>query len=74
MLQRLATVKSADCRKLVAERSEDPRPRQDARLWACQFSWEVSATRQHEVYRQVLGRAPGSGPVQITSPMGERWQ
>jgi alpha-1,3-rhamnosyl/mannosyltransferase len=39
------------CRKLVAERGEEPRPREESRRWAQQFSWEVSATRHLEVYR-----------------------
>src|SRR5262249_46173389 len=39
------------CRQLVAERGEQPQPRQEARCWARQFSWQVSAARHLEVYR-----------------------
>jgi alpha-1,3-rhamnosyl/mannosyltransferase len=40
------------CRKLLAERGEQPRPRDDARRWARQFSWDSSAARHLEVYRR----------------------
>jgi alpha-1,3-rhamnosyl/mannosyltransferase len=42
------------CRRLLAERKQEPRPWQDARQWARQFSWEVSAARHLDVYRQAV--------------------
>jgi alpha-1,3-rhamnosyl/mannosyltransferase len=41
------------CRQLVAQRADDPRPREEARRWARGFSWDVSASRHLQVYRQV---------------------
>jgi alpha-1,3-rhamnosyl/mannosyltransferase len=40
------------CRKLLGERGEGTRPREDARRWARGFSWDISAQRHLQVYRR----------------------
>ncbi len=46
------------CRELVKLRSEQPAPQEDSRMWARNFSWEKSARKHLDVYRQVGKRSP----------------
>jgi alpha-1,3-rhamnosyl/mannosyltransferase len=69
------------CRTLVAERGDEPRPREEARRWARGFSWEVSAARHREVYRLAAAtgrkrdiRVTGTFPEPHTVPPGARVQ
>src|SRR5262249_35028315 len=45
------------CQGLVGERGLASRPTEDARRWARQFSWEISAQRRLAVYREVAAQA-----------------
>jgi glycosyltransferase involved in cell wall biosynthesis len=56
------------CRKLIAERAEKPRPREDARRWARQFSWQVSASRHLDVYRKAKATRRQKGLGACSTP------
>jgi alpha-1,3-rhamnosyl/mannosyltransferase len=65
------------CRKLVAERGDQPRPREAARDWARRFSWDVSAARHLEVFRSAAvkvrkRRGPHRWPQLVQSGQEER--
>ncbi len=68
----------AACSRCVTERSSEPRPQWEARRWARQFSWEISAGRHLEVYRFAAairrranrgrrGMCPGQSPEALSA-------
>jgi alpha-1,3-rhamnosyl/mannosyltransferase len=56
------------CRKLLAERGDNPRPLEEARRWARQFSWEVSAARHLEVFREAAIRRKNTRAICPSTP------